>query len=212
MTEIDVDHQINAVARTVGKRTIDAGEAHVVTIKQTYDTDQADLWDAVTNIERIPRWLMPISGDLKVGGSYQLHGNAGGTILTCDPPKSFTATWEYGGNTSWIEVHVRDQSADRAQLVIEHIAVVGDEISLQFGPGAVGIGWDSMVLGLALHLSTGEAVDPEFGEQWVTTDEGRRFLALSNDAWYQANIASGADPAAAREAADRCLKAYYGEA
>ncbi|KUI43316.1 polyketide cyclase [Mycobacterium sp. GA-1199] len=212
MTEIDVDHQINSVARTVGKRTIDAGEAHVVTIKQNYDTDQADLWDAVTNIERIPRWLMPISGDLEVGGSYQLHGNAGGTILTCDPPKSFTATWEYGGNTSWIEVHVRDQSADRAQLVIEHIAVVGDEISLQFGPGAVGIGWDSMVLGLALHLSTGEAVDPEFGEQWVATDEGRRFLALSNDAWYEANIASGADPIAAREAADRCLKTYYGEA
>lgn len=212
MTEIDVDHQINAVARTVGKRTIDAGEAHVVTIKQSYDTDQEDLWDAVTNIERIPRWLMPISGDLKIGGNYQLHGNASGTILTCDPPKTFSATWEYGGNTSWIEVSVSSQSADRAQLVIEHIAVVGDEMSLQFGPGAVGIGWDSMVLGLALHLSTGEAIDPAFGEQWVTTDEGRRFLALSNEAWYDANIASGTDPAAAREAADRCLKAYYGEA
>lgn len=212
MTEIDVDHQINAVARTVGKRTIDAGEAHVVTIKQAYDTDQNDLWDAVTNIERIPRWLMPISGELKVGGTYQLHGNANGTILTCDPPKSFTATWEYGGNTSWIEVNVAGRGADRAELVIEHIAVVGDEMSLQFGPGAVGIGWDSMVLGLALHLSTREAIDPDFGQQWVATDEGRRFLALSNEAWYRANVDSGADPATAREAADRCLRAYYGEA
>nr|WP_090342422.1 SRPBCC domain-containing protein [Mycolicibacterium malmesburyense]CRL72823.1 hypothetical protein CPGR_02487 [Mycolicibacterium malmesburyense] len=212
MTEIDVDHQINAVTRTVGNRTIDAGDAHVVTIRQAYDTDQADLWDAVTNIERIPRWLMPVSGDLEVGGSYQLHGNASGTILTCDPPKNFTATWEYGGNTSWIEVNVSGHSADRAELVIEHIAVIGDETALQFGPGAVGIGWDSMVLGLALHLSTGESIDPGFGEQWVTTDEGRRFLALSNEAWYQANVDTGADPAAAREAADRCLKAYYGEA
>ncbi len=212
MTEIDVDHQINAVGRIVGKRTIDAGAAHVVTIKQCYDTDQDDLWDAVTNIERIPRWLMPISGDLTVGGTYQLHGNASGTILACDPPKSFTATWEYGGNTSWIEVNVAGRSGDRSELVIEHIAVVGDEMSLQFGPGAVGIGWDSMVLGLALHLSTGQAIDPDFGVQWVSTDEGRRFLASSNEAWYQANIASGADPATAREAADRCLKAYYGEA
>jgi len=55
MTEIDVQHQINAVRRTVGTRTIEAGEAHVVTISQVYDTDHADLWDAVTTIERIPR-------------------------------------------------------------------------------------------------------------------------------------------------------------
>ncbi len=94
MTEVDVDHQINAVERRLGTRIIDAKDAHVVTISQSYDTDQHDLWDAVTNIERIPRWLMPISGDLKVGGSYQLEGHAGGTVLTCDPPKNFTATWE----------------------------------------------------------------------------------------------------------------------
>ncbi|SEH78840.1 Activator of Hsp90 ATPase homolog 1-like protein [Mycolicibacterium rutilum] len=210
MTEIDVDHQINAVQRKLGTRTIDAGEAHVVTISQTYDTDRDDLWDAVTNIERIPRWLMPISGELKIGGSYQLHGNAGGTVLTCDPPKNFTATWEYAGNVSWIDVTV-DAEDERARLVIEHIAVVGDEMALQFGPGAVGIGWDSMVLGLALHLATGESIDPGFGEQWVTTPEGRRFLALSNEAWYQENVAAGADPAEARGAADRCLAAYYGE-
>ena len=57
MTEIDVDHQINAVQRTLGTRTIDAGEAQVITISQSYDTDQEDLWDAVTDIERIPRWF-----------------------------------------------------------------------------------------------------------------------------------------------------------
>ena len=211
MTDIDVDHQINAVERTLGTRTIDAGEAHVVTVTQIYDTDQDDLWNAVTDIERIPRWLMPITGDLEVGGSYQLHGNASGTVLTCDPPKNFTATWEYSGNVSWIDVSVRSEGTERARLVIEHIAVVGDEMALQFGPGAVGIGWDSMLLGLALHLATGESIDPEFGEQWVTTEEGRRFLALSNERWFDANIASGADPTAAREAAERCLKAYYGE-
>jgi hypothetical protein len=67
MIEIDVDHQIKAVRRNVGTRMIDTGEAHVVTISQSYDTDEADLWDAVTNIERIPRWFLPISGDLEVG-------------------------------------------------------------------------------------------------------------------------------------------------
>jgi uncharacterized protein YndB with AHSA1/START domain len=211
MIEVNVEHQINAVQRSYGTRTIDTGEAHVLTVSQTYDTDPADLWDAVTNIERIPRWLMPITGDLKVGGTYRLEGNANGTVLTCDPPKNFTATWEYGDTVSWIDVSVADDGPDRARLVIEHIAHVEDEMALQFGPGAVGIGWDSMLLGLALHLSTGESVDPAVGQEWTTTDDGRRFLKLSGDEWYAANVASGADPAVARASADRCLKAYYGE-
>ena len=211
MTEIDVDHQINAVKRTLGTRTIETGEAHVITISQSYDTDQDDLWDAVTNIERIPRWFLPISGDLTVGGAYQLEGQAGGTILTCDPPKNFTATWEYGGNVSWIDVSVSSDGPDRARLVLEHITDVDDAIWREFGPGGVGMGWDSMLLGLALHLATGESVDPSFGQQWLGTEDGRRFLALSGEQWYAANVALGVDRAAARALADRCLKAYLGE-
>ena len=103
---MEVDQQISAVRRTVGDRTLEAGEARVVTISQTYDTDAADLWDACTNIERIPRWFLPITGDLRVGGRYQLDGNAHGTVLTCDPPREFSATWEFGGGVSWIEVRV----------------------------------------------------------------------------------------------------------
>jgi uncharacterized protein YndB with AHSA1/START domain len=211
MIEIDVDHQINGVARNVGARVIEAGEAHVVTISQSYDTDAADLWDAVTSIERIPRWLMPVTGDPKVGGSYQLEGHARGTILTCDPPQSFTATWEYGDNVSWIDVSVTDDDAGRARLVIEHTIGADDENWREFGPGSVGIGWDSMVLGLAIHLATGESIDPSFGPQWTATDEGRRFLARSGEAWHSASVAGGEDPSAARALTDRCIKAYLGE-
>ena len=140
---MNVNHQINAVRRTVGPRVLEAGEARVVTISQSYDTDAADLWDACTNIERIPRWFLPITGDLKVGGSYQLEGHASGTILTCDPPRDFTATWEYGGDVSWIEVSISSEGPDQARLELEHIAHVDDDTWRQFGPGAVGIGWDS---------------------------------------------------------------------
>ncbi|MFL6085913.1 MAG: SRPBCC domain-containing protein [Mycobacterium sp.] len=211
MTDIDVDHQIKAVQRNVGSRTIDSGEAHVVTFGQTYDTDPADLWDAVTNIERIPRWFLPIRGDLTLGGSYQLEGHANGTVLTCDPPKNFTATWEYGGNVSWIDVSVGGDGPDGARLVIEHIIGVDDEIWREFGPGAVGMGWDSMLLGLAIHVGTGESIDPSFGQQWTGTEDGRRFLTLSGEEWQTANIASGEEPAAARALTDRCIKAYLGE-
>lgn len=212
MIEIDVDHQIKSVQRKLGHRTIDTGKAHVVTMSQSYDTDQDDLWDAVTNAERIPRWFLPISGDLQLGGSYQLEGQAGGTILTCDPPKNFTATWEFGGNVSWIDVTVAGDGPDRARLVLEHIAEIADDaIWRQFGPGAVGMGWDSMLLGLALHVATGESIDPSFGQQWMATEDGRRFLTLSGDEWYAAHVAFGEEPAAARAMADRCIKAYLGE-
>ena len=62
-----------------------------------------------------------------------------------------------------------------------------------------------MLLGLAIHLSTGESIDPSFGQQWMATEDGRRFLTLSGEAWYDANVAAGADPAWAKAAADRCI-------
>lgn len=212
MIEIDVDHQINAVARDVGTRTIEAGEAHVVNIGQSYDTDVDDLWEAVTTASRISRWFLPITGDLRLGGTYQLEGQAGGTVLTCDPPRSFTATWEYGGNTSWIDVTVAADGEDRSRLTVEHIIAGDDEIWRDFGPGGVGVGWDSILLALAIHVRTGESVDPSFGQQWTGTPDGRRFLKLANDGWYTAHVALGVDPAAARETADRCAVAYLGDA
>lgn len=210
MTGIDIDHQISAVVRKVGTRVIEAGKAHVVTISQSYNTEAHDLWDAVTDIERIPRWFLPVTGDLQVGGSYQLEGHAHGTILTCDPSTNFTATWEYGENIGWIAVTVRGEAPGRARLVIEHTIGPDDDQWCEFGPGAVGIGWDSMVLGLAIHLETGESIDPSFGPRWTATDDGQGFLRLSGEAWHMANVHSGAQPAQARVVTDRCISAYLG--
>jgi uncharacterized protein YndB with AHSA1/START domain len=207
---IDVDHQINAVARTVGDRTLEAGEARVVTISQSYDTDAEDLWDACTNAERIPRWFLPVTGDLRAGGHYDLEGNAHGTVLSCDPPREFTATWEFGGAVSWIEVRVFDEGAQRSRFELHHIAHIDDHWE-QFGPGAVGMGYDGALVGLTLHLSTGATVEASAGRRWAASAEGRRFTRQSGEAWYAANIAAGADPEWARAAADRCIAAYLGE-
>src|SRR4028119_2076153 len=105
----DVAAQINAVRRHVGNRVLEAGEARTLTISQTYDASVEDLWDACTNAERIPRWFLPIEGDLRVNGRYQFTGNASGTIERCDPPTSFSATWECGGEVSWIEVRLTSE-------------------------------------------------------------------------------------------------------
>ena len=205
---IDVTQQINAVRRTVGTRVLEAGQAHTVTISRTYSATVEDVWDACTNAERIPRWFLPVSGDLRLGGHYQLKGNAGGTIERCDPPKSFFATWEYGGEVSWIEVRLTAEADDRTRLEVEHIARVGDERWATFGPAAVGIGWDMLIMGLSLHLSGRPAVDPQNSAAWAASEDGQRFMTLSGERWCEAHITSGDDEGEARAMAERTIAAY----
>jgi uncharacterized protein YndB with AHSA1/START domain len=214
---IDVVHQINAVHRRVGARTLAAGEARTVIVSQSYDAAVEDVWDACTSADRIPRWFLPVSGELRLGGRYQLEGNAGGTIERCDPPQSFFLTWEFGGQVSWVEVRLTAEEASgvrgsvaRTRLEIEHIAHVDDDTWAQFGPGAVGIGWDSAILGLSLHLSggPGRALDPAEGAAWAASDEGRRFMRLSGERWCAAHIASGGDETQARGMSERVIAAY----
>lgn len=205
----DVNGQINDVRREVGTRVLEAGEARVVTISQSYDTTVDDLWDACTNPERIPRWFLPVSGELRVGGRYKLEGNASGTVESCDPPHRFTATWEFGDETTWVELRVSEDPAGGARFELDHIAHVDDEKWAQFGPGAVGIGWDLAVVGLAGHFGALEkAITPAEGAAWVGSDEGRAFMRASNEAWRDAHVAAGAPAEAAREAADRTATAY----
>jgi uncharacterized protein YndB with AHSA1/START domain len=207
----DVKQQINAVHRTLADRTLEAGEAKVATISQVYDTDIDDLWDVVTNPERIPRWFLPISGDLKEGGHYQLEGNASGTVTRCDKPNSYAATWEFGGQVSWIEVRLTPEGDGRTRFELEHVAHVQDEWWDQFGPGATGVGWDGAFLGLAQHLADpATALDPKDAEAWGMSPEGKEFMRLSSDAWAEVAIAYGDDPKAARERADRVYAFYTG--
>jgi uncharacterized protein YndB with AHSA1/START domain len=207
----DVSQRIEAVRRTMGKRTLEAGEARVSTISQVYDTDQEDLWDAVTTAERIVRWFLPVEGELKEGGRYQLQGNAGGTITRCDKPDGFSATWEYGGEVSWIEVRLTPEGDGRTRLELEHVAHVADEFWDRFGPGATGLGWDGAFLGLSMYLEDpASAFDRAQAEAWSASPEGHRFMRLSSDKWVEAAIADGEDPAIARERGDRVYGVYTG--
>jgi uncharacterized protein YndB with AHSA1/START domain len=208
---IDVKQQINAVRRSVGSRELAAGTARVCTLSQAHDTDLADLWDAFTSPERIARWFLPVSGDLTVGGAYQLQGHAHGTIERCDPPHSFAATWEYGDDVSWIEIRLVEESPGRTRFTLDHIAHVGDERWTQYGPGAVGVGWDLGLTGLLLHLtSSGAAVDPKAVEAWTMSPDGAEFITLSSESWGEQNALAGEDETTARAAAHRTTAFYTG--
>ena len=209
---IDATHEISSVDRTVGSRTLAAGEARTLTVARVYGTPPEDLWDACTNPERLPRWFLPVSGDLRPGGRYELQGNASGTIERCEPPHRLAATWEYGGATSWIELRLTPEPGGGTRFLLEHVAHVDDELWAQFGPGAVGIGWDQAVVALTAHVTSGaEPPEREAVAAWQVSEEGRHFTALSSERWAEASIAAGTDPAEARTAAERVTDFYTGE-
>jgi hypothetical protein len=79
----------------------------------------------------------------------------------------------------------------------------------QFGPGALGVGWELGLLGLGIHLESGP-VDREAMTAWTGSDEGKRFMTVSSDGWCEANVAAGASRAEAEVQAGRTAAAYTG--
>ena len=208
---MDVTRQIGAVRREVRNGERDGKPTRTVVATQTYDTDIEDVWDACTSAERIPRWFLPVSGDLHLGGRYQFEGNAGGEILTCDKPRQLAVTWEFGGGITWLAVRLSTNPAGGTTLELEHTAVVEEHWG-QFGPGAVGIGWDMSLMGLSGHLSGSMSVDPKAAAEWQASDEAKEFMTQSSEQWCLADIANGEDKAVAEAAAARTIAAYTGAA
>lgn len=207
----DIARLIGAVTREVRNESYQGRDAKIVVASRTYDTGIEDLWDAITNPERIPRWFMPIEGELKLGGKYQLKGNAGGTITRCEPPRALAVTWEFGPGVSWVEVSLREEG-ERTHLELRHIAHPEAHWE-QFGPGAVGIGWELGLMGLDRHIANPSAARPPEGdESWMASPDAKHFIRLSAEGWGNADIAGGAAAAHALESAERTRKFYSGEA
>lgn len=202
----EIEHA-DTVDRHLATRELDGADAVVATIGRRFPTSPEDLWDAVTNAERLRRWFAPVSGDLRLGGRYQVEGNASGEILTCDPPHSFRATWEFGEGIGWITVMISGTDDGGAHLSLEHTAHIPSEFWDQFGPGATGVGWDLSLLGMAQHLANPEADKPDENE-WVASEAGRAFITASSQHWVEASVTFGTNRDQA-EAAGRRTTAFY---
>ncbi|MFI6958242.1 SRPBCC family protein [Nocardia sp. NPDC050408] len=195
------------VAREIRTSSRDGAPTKIAVARRAYPTDQADLWDALTNVERIPRWFLPVSGDLSVGGHYQIEGNASGMVEQCEPPQRFAVTWEMGPQVSWLDVSLTTTDGGTL-LELVHEAHVDPGLWTQFGPGAIGVGWDLALMGLGLHISTREEVDQAVAMTFPATPEGVEFIRASAVSWADAAIADGDDSASAHRAAEQTVGFY----
>lgn len=208
--DFDVEAHLAAAERAVSVLPREGKPARAVVLARSYTTTVADLWDAATNGERIPRWFSAIRGELKLGGRYQLEGNAGGRITACEPKSHFALTWEFGDSVSWVGVRLTRDDAGRARLVLTHTERLSAHWH-EYGPGATGVGWELGLLGLAKHIA--QPMAPLLDEAaFAASGDGRAFITGSSEAWGEAAVAAGADEAAAHEAARRTTAFYSGEA
>ena len=122
----------------ISRRT---GKPAARSLTRLYDTSVDDLWDALTSGERIARWFLPVEGVLQFGREISAQGQRRRDdhgLRAAQPFRGDMGIWRRG------QLDRRQpcgRSAGQARLTLEHIAVIEDHWD-QFGPGAVGIGWD----------------------------------------------------------------------
>lgn len=195
------------VTREVRNGTRGGEPTKIILARRTYRAERADVWDALTDAERLPRWFLPVSGDLAVGGRYQFEGNAGGLVEACDAPERLAVTWEFEGQISWLAVHLRE-SGETTELELVHEAPIDPEMWRRFGPGAGGLGWDGALMGFGVHLETGETATSEEHEAWSTGPEGIAFFREAGEDWARAASDAGDEPEQARAAAEGAIAFY----
>jgi uncharacterized protein YndB with AHSA1/START domain len=150
---------MTAPPRVLGTLREDDGTG-VVRLEDSFATDAADLWSAITDPARLSRWLGEVEGDPREGGELRARYHASGwegTILieVCDPPRRVllsTRPSDAGEPTGTVELTLTPDG-DRTTLV-----VVDRGIPLDLLP-AYGAGNQVHLEDLASHLAGGERCD-----------------------------------------------------
>lgn len=185
------------IYREIGRRRIAAGEARTALIRRRYDAPIEDVWEACTDPTRLSRWFLPVSGDLRVGGTFHLAGNASGEIVRCEPPRLLGLTWAYEDRpVDEVEVRLVPGEEGDTILEIEHASASGVTLNdPERGLWGVGVGWEMpLTLGLPAYLR-GELPDVPAAEWFVVTPEVEALAERFGREWQDLAAAAERDRA-----------------
>jgi uncharacterized protein YndB with AHSA1/START domain len=107
----------NAGERILGTLGVADGKG-VVRMEDRFDTDVDDLWSALTQPERLARWLGDVEGDLHLSGAFRAHFFASGwegtgRVEHCEQPKRLV-------------VSTLDSDGQEAHTISAELAADGD--------------------------------------------------------------------------------------
>jgi len=149
-------HETQAATRITGTVRSENGRG-VVRMECRYETDIDDLWSALTDVERLARWIAEVEGDLRVGGEFRATFTSGwegpGRIDTCESPQHLLVTMTPGGDEETVIEAVLVADGDGTMLVIEERGLPLDELAVH------GAGWQAHVEDLAAHVGGRESTD-----------------------------------------------------
>ncbi|HEY6694728.1 MAG TPA: SRPBCC family protein [Solirubrobacteraceae bacterium] len=155
-------------------------------IRRTYSAPPDDVWDAITDPERLVRWFLPVSGDLREGGRFSLEGNASGQIVRCDRPRELALTWEFGGGSSHVTVRLLPEG-EATVLELEHAPVPAEIVTNAGDMWGLGAGWELGLRSLEGYLAgtapAGRAVDAMASAPPERLAEYGRMATEISDAW-----------------------------
>ena len=175
------DTSLTTVQRSMGNREIAEGAARTAVLRRRYDAPIDEVWNAITTPDRVDRFFLPLSGDLRAGGSFALQGQASGDILACDAPHLLRLQWTPPGDRGYsdqVEVRLTADGLDATWLELEH-ASVADVFRNDPDTGCygVGTGWEGPLHYLGEYLRG--ALPDRPSTEWYTFDETEE-LRLAN--------------------------------
>lgn len=136
--------------RIIGSVRAENGKA-VIRMEEVYDTTMADLWSALTEPDRLSRWLAEVSGDLRLGGDFQARFTSGwegpGRVAGCEPHSHLLAIMNPGHEDETQIEATLTADGDRTRLLIEERGLPLDAMA------AHGAGWQAHVEDLSSYLA-----------------------------------------------------------
>ncbi|MFB9237705.1 SRPBCC family protein [Plantactinospora siamensis] len=133
----------------------------IVRIEHRFGTTVDDLWSALTDPERLARWLGEFDGDLRLGGTYQSRffssgAAATGRVEACEAPRHLRVRTkgEHAANEQTLEVTLTADGAGTV-LVVEQRGLRLDWLA------AFAAGLQIHVEDLAAHIDGGERCDSD---------------------------------------------------
>ena len=147
----------------------------IVRLEDRFDTDVDDLWSALTDPDRLVRWLGEVDGDLRPGGEFRAHYFASGwegtgRVEACEPPHRLLITTRSEGEPDGRVEATLTADGDQTVLVIEARGVPLDNIA------AYGAGNQIHVEDLDAYLAGRERCDAR--SRWQELHPGYQDLVV----------------------------------
>jgi uncharacterized protein YndB with AHSA1/START domain len=145
----------------------------IVRMEDRYDTSIEDLWSALTDPQRLARWVAEVSGDFRPGGdlraSFTSSWEGAGRVDKCEPPRRLLLTLDPGHERETVIEAELFAEGDQTRLVIEERGLPLTELA------AHGAGWQVHVEDLAAYLEGRERVD--WRQRWMEITPSYRVRA-----------------------------------